>query len=169
MLHLPKRRRFLGSRAPAGRSWSAWPNSLFHEPVAAEARPGAMAHGPSLEGRASAARQKSVFLNLPYDARFRSLFLAYVAGTSAFGLIPRATLEIPGSARRLDRILALMESCQYSIHDMSRVQLDRRPPPAHASTCPLSWVSRLGTTPVVRTENILGLSSRRGHDGCRNR
>jgi hypothetical protein len=71
-----------------------------------------MAHGPFLEGRASAARQKSVFLNLPYDARFRSLFLAYVAGTSAFGLIPRATLEIPGSARRLDRILALMESCQ---------------------------------------------------------
>jgi hypothetical protein len=58
---------------------------------------------------------------LDYDARFRSLFLAYVAGTSAFGLIPRATLKIPGSARRLDRILALMESCQYSIHDLSRV------------------------------------------------
>src|SRR5450755_54740 len=95
---------FLGSRAPTGRSWSAWPNSPFHEPVTAEARPGTMAHGPSLERRASAARQKSVFLNLPYDARFRSLFLAYVAGTSAFGLIPRATLEIPGSARRLDRI-----------------------------------------------------------------
>jgi len=60
-----------------------------------------MAHGPSLEERASAARQKSVFLSLPNDARFRSLFLAYVAGTSAFGLIPRATLEIPGSARHL--------------------------------------------------------------------
>ena len=88
-----------------------------------------MAQGPSLDGRASAARQKSVFLNLPYDARFRSLFLAYVARTSALGLIPRATLEIPGSARRLDRILALMDSCQYSLHDMSRVQLDRRPPP----------------------------------------
>ncbi len=97
-----------------------------------------MAHGPSLEGRASAARQKSVFLNLPYDARFRSLFLAYVAGTSAFGLIPRATLEIPGSARRLDRILALMESCQYSIHDMSRVQLDRRPPPTPRFNMPKS-------------------------------
>jgi hypothetical protein len=75
-----------------------------------------MAQGQSLDGRrASAARQKSVFLNLPYDARFRSLFLAYVAGTSTFGLIPRATLEIPGSARRLDRILALMDSCRYSL------------------------------------------------------
>jgi hypothetical protein len=88
-----------------------------------------MAHRPSPEGRASVVRQKSVFLNLPYDARFRTLFLAYVAGTSAFGLIPRATLEIPGSARRLDRIVTLMESCRYSIHDMSRVQLDRRTPP----------------------------------------
>jgi hypothetical protein len=80
-----------------------------------------MAHRPSPEGRASVVRQKSVFLNLAYDARFRTLFLAYLAGTSAFGLIPRATLEIPGSARRLDRIVTLMESCRYSIHDMSRV------------------------------------------------
>jgi len=59
-----------------------------------------MAHRPSPEGRASVVRQKSVFLNLPYDARFRTLFVAYVAGTGAFGLIPRATLDIPGSARR---------------------------------------------------------------------
>jgi len=44
-----------------------------------------MAHGPFLEGRASPARQKSVFLDLPYDARFHSLFLAYVAGTSSSG------------------------------------------------------------------------------------
>jgi hypothetical protein len=78
--------------------------------------------------RASAARQKSVFLNLPYDNRFRNLFLAYVAGISSFGLIPRATLEIPGSLRRLDRISSLIQSCRYSIHDLSRVQLDRHPP-----------------------------------------
>jgi hypothetical protein len=37
-------------------------------------------------------------------------------------------LEIPGSTRRLDRIVSLIESCQYSIHDLSRVQLDRHPP-----------------------------------------
>jgi hypothetical protein len=79
-------------------------------------------------GKRASARQKSVFLNLPYDPPFRNLFLAYVAGTSAFGLIPRATLEIPGSVRRLDRIQSLIQSCRYSIHDLSRVQLDRRPP-----------------------------------------
>ena len=82
-----------------------------------------------LAEKKSARRQKSVFLNLPYDRRFRNLFLAYLSGVSAFGLIPRATLEIPGSARRLDRILSLIESCRYSIHDLSRVQLDRRAPP----------------------------------------
>jgi hypothetical protein len=46
----------------------------------------------------------SVFLNLPYDRKFERLFLAYIAGVSAFGMTPRATLEIPGSARRLDRM-----------------------------------------------------------------
>jgi hypothetical protein len=37
-------------------------------------------------------------------------------------------LEIATSTRRLDRILALIRSCQYSIHDLSRVELDRRAP-----------------------------------------
>jgi hypothetical protein len=87
-----------------------------------------MARAQSRRKRASAANRESVFLNLPYDASFRNVFLAYIAGTSAFGLIPRATLELPGGARRLDRIMSLIQSCRYSIHDMSRVQLDRRPP-----------------------------------------
>lgn len=71
---------------------------------------------------------KSVFLNLPYDSAFESLFLSYLAGVSAFGLEPRASLEIPGGRRRLDRIFELISDCDYSIHDLSRVQLDRRAP-----------------------------------------
>lgn len=71
----------------------------------------------------------SVFLNIPYDRRFSKLFLAYIAGTACFGLRPRATLEIPGSERRLDRITELIRTCQYSIHDLSRVQLNREYPP----------------------------------------
>ncbi len=74
------------------------------------------------------ASPKSVFLNIPYDARFENLFLAYIAATSAFGFVPRATLEIPFSRRRLDRITDLIENCEYSIHDLSRVQLDRTRP-----------------------------------------
>jgi hypothetical protein len=69
-----------------------------------------------------------VFLNIPYDRKFENLFLAFISGISAFGLVPRATLEITSSSRRLDRILSLIQDCQYSIHDLSRVELDRIPP-----------------------------------------
>jgi len=59
------------------------------------------------------------------------MYVAFVAGLSAFGLIPRATVEIPGSARRLDRIVGLLRRrrCRYSFHDLSRVGIDRGPPP----------------------------------------
>jgi len=69
-----------------------------------------------------------VFLNIPYDSGFQDLCLAYIAGTACFGLTARATLEIPGGTRRLDRIIELIGSCKFSIHDLSRVQLDRDRP-----------------------------------------
>jgi hypothetical protein len=74
--------------------------------------------------------ERSVFLNVPYDSAFENLYLAYIAGLSAFGLIPHATLEIPTSQRRLERILGLIDQCAYSIHDLSRVQLDAIAPKA---------------------------------------
>ena len=55
--------------------------------------------------------------------------MAFIAGLAAFGLDPRATLEIPGGTRRLDRIFDLITSCQYSFHDLSRVELDPKRPP----------------------------------------
>lgn len=82
---------------------------------------------PARKRRRSAERH-SVFLNVPYDSAFENLYLAYIAGLSAFGLVPRATLEIPTSQRRLERILKLIEQCAYSIHDLSRVQLDAKAP-----------------------------------------
>jgi hypothetical protein len=69
----------------------------------------------------------AVFLNIPYDMQFHRLCLAYICGVASFGLIPRATLEIPG-ARRLDRILELIEECPFSLHDLSRVQLSSPTP-----------------------------------------
>jgi hypothetical protein len=70
----------------------------------------------------------SVFLNIPYDDRFRRLYLAYIVGLYQFGLKPRVTLGIPGGERRLDRILGLIRRCRYSIHDLSRIEMDRTPP-----------------------------------------
>jgi hypothetical protein len=73
-------------------------------------------------------KPNAVFVNIPYDERFRRLYLAYIVGLTHLGLEPRATLGISGTERRLDRILALIQSCRYSIHDLSRVQLDRTAP-----------------------------------------
>jgi hypothetical protein len=70
----------------------------------------------------------SAFLNIPYDDQYSNLYLAFIAGLCAFGLEPRATLEVANGERRLDRIFSLMTSCHYSFHDLSRVQLDRRAP-----------------------------------------
>jgi hypothetical protein len=58
-------------------------------------------------------QQNAVFLNIPYDARFSRLYLAYIVGLTELGLEPRATLGIPGGERRLNRILALIQSCRY--------------------------------------------------------
>lgn len=70
----------------------------------------------------------SAFLNIPYDPAYQEHFLAYIAGVAAFGLRPRATLELTSGERRLDRIFKLISACRYSFHDLSFVRLDRKLP-----------------------------------------
>jgi hypothetical protein len=65
----------------------------------------------------------AVFLNVPYDEEFHSLYLAYIVGLFQLGLVPHLASEIPGGGRRLDKIYELINSCRYSIHDLSRVEL----------------------------------------------
>jgi len=68
---------------------------------------------------------RSVFLNVPYDKPFQPIFLAYVVGVIGYGLIPRASLEIQGSTHRINHIVELLHSCEFSIHDMSRIDVPR--------------------------------------------
>ena len=70
---------------------------------------------------------KGVFLNVPYDEEFISLYVAYVVGLCQLGLVPHLAAEIPGGDRRLNRIIQLIQSCSYSIHDLSRVELSVSP------------------------------------------
>ncbi|HUH63527.1 MAG TPA: hypothetical protein VLZ50_11035 [Terracidiphilus sp.] len=79
----------------------------------------------------------AVFLNIPYDEEFQELYLAYVVGLHCFGLEPRLTFGIPGGERRLDRILSLIQSCRYSIHDLSRVEVSPAPPATPRFNMPL--------------------------------
>jgi hypothetical protein len=84
--------------------------------------------GAIVRSIAGSVTPNAVFLNIPYDQRFRSLYLAYIAGLVHLGFVPRVTLGLPGGTRRLDKILAEIQGCRYSIHDLSRVGLDRSPP-----------------------------------------
>jgi hypothetical protein len=69
----------------------------------------------------------AVFLNIPYDEEFRSLYVAYIVGLFQLDLIPHLASEIPGGGRRLDRIFKLIQGCRFSIHDLSRVELGVAP------------------------------------------
>jgi hypothetical protein len=70
---------------------------------------------------------KAVFLNIPYDEEFSGLYVSYVVGLYSLNLVPHIASEIPGGVRRLERILALIQNCRYSIHDLSRVELGAKP------------------------------------------
>jgi hypothetical protein len=86
---------------------------------------------PAKRSRSSRGRSPdaySAFVNIAYGEKFERLYLAFIAGLSGFGLITRAALEIPGSQRRLNRILDLMRRCRYSFHDLSCVELDPKRP-----------------------------------------
>jgi hypothetical protein len=65
----------------------------------------------------------SVFLNVPFDSRYRTLLIALVAGLTAIGRKPHCVLEVPSSESRLERIYELPARCEASVHDLSRVSL----------------------------------------------
>jgi hypothetical protein len=68
--------------------------------------------------------EQSVFLNVPFDLEYSSLFIALIAGLTALGRTPHCVLEVPSDGRnRLERIFGLIAGCGSSIHDLSRVTL----------------------------------------------
>lgn len=69
-------------------------------------------------------RIESVFLNIPYDSGFEDLYLAYIVGLTQLGLRVNATVAIPNQGR-LKTIIGLIEVSNFSIHDLSRIELSR--------------------------------------------
>ncbi len=72
-------------------------------------------------------RIESVFLNIPYDVGFESLYVAYVVGLTQLGLAINAALAVPNQ-RRLGTIIELIDRSDVSIHDLSRVEVSRGVP-----------------------------------------
>jgi len=67
---------------------------------------------------------ESVFLNIPYDCGFEDLYLAYIVGLTQLGLRVNATVAVPNQGR-LETIIELIEESDFSIHDLSRIELSK--------------------------------------------
>lgn len=67
---------------------------------------------------------KSVFINCPFDDDFKPIFRAIIFTVIASGYRPRCALDSTDSAEvRVSKIAAMIASCDWGIHDISRVEL----------------------------------------------
>jgi len=66
-------------------------------------------------------RDRSVFINCPFDKDFKLSFDALVFSTICCGFIPRCAIESGSAALpRMDRIVNALCASKYSVHDLSR-------------------------------------------------
>ena len=66
-----------------------------------------------------------VFINVPFDRRYKKLFDALVFAVHDCGFVARGAREEDDSSQvRLEKIYDIVEECRYGIHDLSRVTLD---------------------------------------------
>lgn len=71
-------------------------------------------------------RARSVFLNCPFDDEYESLFHAMVFTVIRCGFVARCALEVAGTEEnRFEKIAGIIRDCDHSIHDLSRVELDK--------------------------------------------
>jgi hypothetical protein len=67
---------------------------------------------------------RSVFINCPFDDRYRSIFEAIIFTVHDCGYIARSALEFSDSSTtRIDKIVDLIGRCRFGIHDLSRTDL----------------------------------------------
>lgn len=68
---------------------------------------------------------RNVFINCPFDNQYTPLFNAIVFAIHDIGFRPRCALEASNAGQfRLEKILTIISECKYSIHDLSRTELD---------------------------------------------
>ena len=76
-------------------------------------------------GASSQPERRSVFINCPFDSEYKPLFRAACFAIAACGFAPRCALDESDSALvRFTKILDLITACEFSVHDVSRVELD---------------------------------------------
>jgi hypothetical protein len=69
--------------------------------------------------------EQNVFINCPFDADYAPIFEAIVFAVNDAGFRPKCARErLDSSEIRLNKIVDLISSSRYSIHDLSRTTLD---------------------------------------------
>jgi hypothetical protein len=70
--------------------------------------------------------EKNVFINCPFDDKYLPLFRAVIFTVHDMGFRARCALEASNAGNvRIDKIQDIIASCKYSIHDISRTELDK--------------------------------------------
>jgi hypothetical protein len=70
---------------------------------------------------------RSVFINCPFDATYKPTFDAILFAIFVCGFRPRCGLELVDSGTtRIEKLVEMIADCDLGIHDISRVELDRR-------------------------------------------
>lgn len=68
---------------------------------------------------------RNVFINCPFDAQYAPIFEAIVFAVKHAGFEPRCARErLDSSQIRLHKIIELIRVSRFSIHDLSRTELD---------------------------------------------
>ena len=68
-----------------------------------------------------------VFVNCPFDDKYSQILNAIIFTLTHCGFYVRCSLEeSDSSVNRLSKIMDIMSQCKYSIHDISRTELDKK-------------------------------------------
>jgi hypothetical protein len=106
----------------------------------------------------------SVFLNCPFDDAYRPLLQAALFAIQDCGFLARTALEDVGSGEtRLDKIVRIIGESRFSIHDISRVEVDAANPLPRFNMpfeCGLSFgAARFGHPVRARRRDLLILAA----------
>jgi hypothetical protein len=74
---------------------------------------------------AAEARNSQVFINCPFSKDYKPLFEAIVFAVADCGFKPRCALEADDAGEvRFAKIIRIIKSCAYGVHDLSFMELD---------------------------------------------
>ena len=102
---------------------------------------------------------RDVFINCPFDREYQPFLWAIVFAVIRSGFRARSALETDDSSEnRIVKIQAIIETCRYGIHDISRTETDGEPPlPRDASS---AWQSGYEAKVATARFPAVGRSSR---------